>query len=403
LFSLGIKEFKRQLTKEEKNIQNGISLEDYTEKDENENEFLKIKDDLESTKQLLELEIRSKNLLERDNKRLLGEIEKLKAEMMKLNTDDCEETVSTQQRKGSIQEKKKSIIRLTSESGQKNLENGDFVEEQETEIFELKEEADEARRLAEEWEAKYKEMQRHMEELEISHNSTIDSEKSADVSKVIDDCGEKEDWVTKREMNNLKIKLRHTKEKKEVIKRERKLLNERLQNLRDNISQEIDLRIQLKKEVKEMNTAFIEEMQEMETKEKSLNDLEDVYYSDEEDLVVNQNPPKITEDFANLETEETEELTIDEILKSAEDMFLEENDEGFKFFEEQNECDDIGEEDQDFLSKSLINENEKIQLMRKSNFLLKSKIDILSDSLQLQKEKHHELKQELNRMLLDVQ
>jgi len=364
---------------------------------------LKIKDDLESTKQLLELEIRSKNLLERDNKRLLGEIEKLKAEMMKLNTDDCEETVSTQQRKGSIQEKKKSIIRLTSESGQKNLENGDFVEEQETEIFELKEEADEARRLAEEWEAKYKEMQRHMEELEISHNSTIDSEKSADVSKVIDDCGEKEDWVTKREMNNLKIKLRHTKEKKEVIKRERKLLNERLQNLRDNISQEIDLRIQLKKEVKEMNTAFIEEMQEMETKEKSLNDLEDVYYSDEEDLVVNQNPPKITEDFANLETEETEELTIDEILKSAEDMFLEENDEGFKFFEEQNECDDIGEEDQDFLSKSLINENEKIQLMRKSNFLLKSKIDILSDSLQLQKEKHHELKQELNRMLLDVQ
>ena len=41
--------------------------------------------------------------------------------------------------------------------------------------------------------------------------------------------------------------------------------------------------------------------------------------------------------------------------------------------------------------------------MRKSNFLLKSKIDILSDALQLQREKHHDLKQELNRMLTDIQ
>ena len=46
--------------------------------------------------------------------------------------------------------------------------------------------------------------------------------------------------------------------------------------------------------------------------------------------------------------------------------------------------------------------SEKIQLMRKSNFNLKSKIDILMDLLQVQKEKHLDLKQELNRMLIDI-
>ena len=40
--------------------------------------------------------------------------------------------------------------------------------------------------------------------------------------------------------------------------------------------------------------------------------------------------------------------------------------------------------------------------MRQSNFGLKSKIDILYDILQTQKEKHYDLKQELNRMLSDV-
>ena len=41
--------------------------------------------------------------------------------------------------------------------------------------------------------------------------------------------------------------------------------------------------------------------------------------------------------------------------------------------------------------------------MRKSNFALKAKIDILYDILQTQKEKHYDLKQELNRMLSDIQ
>ena len=57
----------------------------------------------------------------------------------------------------------------------------------------------------------------------------------------------------------------------------------------------------------------------------------------------------------------------------------------------------------DHLNKRIERESEKVTLMRKSNFALKSKIDILYDILQTQKEKHFDLKQELNRMLSDIQ
>ena len=71
---VGIKSFKRQQTKEEK-LGKGFSFGD----DDNIGELEdldKLKDDLEATKQLLELEVRSKSLLEKDNKRLQQEIER---------------------------------------------------------------------------------------------------------------------------------------------------------------------------------------------------------------------------------------------------------------------------------------------------------------------------------------
>ena len=55
-----------------------------------------------------------------------------------------------------------------------------------------------------------------------------------------------------------------------------------------------------------------------------------------------------------------------------------------------------------------LNENyeahtERVATMRRSNFMMKSKIDRLYDILQMQKEKHHDLNQELTRMLADIQ
>ena len=80
----GIKSFKRQITKDEK-MDKGFSFGE----DENVGEMEdldKMRDDLEATKQLLELEVRSKSLLEKDNKRLQAEIERLKVEFSNIKT-----------------------------------------------------------------------------------------------------------------------------------------------------------------------------------------------------------------------------------------------------------------------------------------------------------------------------
>ena len=79
----------------------------------------KLKDDLESTKQLLELEVRSKALLEKDNKRLQHEIERLKVEFANVKTAGTESqappdilnNILTRERKESIsKERRDSMI-----------------------------------------------------------------------------------------------------------------------------------------------------------------------------------------------------------------------------------------------------------------------------------------------------
>ena len=78
----------------------------------------KMRDDLESTKQLLELEVRSKSLLEKDNKRLQNEIEKLKNEFNTLKqtgqsdqTPDILENILAKERKDSLSKERRESIK----------------------------------------------------------------------------------------------------------------------------------------------------------------------------------------------------------------------------------------------------------------------------------------------------
>jgi len=451
----GIKSFRRQLTKEEK-LKKGFSFgEDAL--DEELEDLSKIKDDLESTKQLLELEVRSKSLLEKDNKKLQAEIERLKAEfavikeggqpsseiMNNIITAKKDPVTRMDSKECRERQRKSSVSTVMEEEGEMDesgpaekapVENApaEVIEEME----ELKEEVDEARKLAEEWEIKYKEMQRQLEEVEggvhlgkktsVSERPTLqrgistassdgagDEDKRASVSfnenEVTGD-----DWMQKREINQLKSKLKNTKDKKDIIVRERNLLNERIDSLKESIAAEFEARKKLKKDVKDMNAAFKEEMADMELEEQASNDLEDVYYENEEDLVTNKYR-KVQEDeemdeYADfLEDDEAEE-SVEDILKCAEESEEMEVDDGTAMFDKLNEnvveeeMEDCGHEKHiEYLNTRIEQEGEKVKLMRKSNFSLKSKIDIMYDILQTQKEKHYDLKQELNRMLTDIQ
>ena len=108
------------------------------------------------------------------------------------------------------------------------------------------------------------------------------------------------------------------------------------------------------------------------------------------------------------------EDNVDDILKLADEDEDDAEDVGSDLFDDYPQSDEedvdekeIMEEDyepiREAINKRVERHHENVQLMRRSNFRLKAKIDRLYDILQVQKEKHHDLRQELTRMLADIQ
>ena len=466
------------MTKDEKNKNVYTFDEDTIEAEEGE-DVDNLRDDLESTKQLLELEIRSKKLLEKDNKRLQAEVEKMRQDITKLmkvgdqpGAAASGSDASSARRSSVASAQRQSMIRLISESessshvpgviaNSNTAANGDetlpeevepeeeqpvaspvpmttVAPEQQEIIESMKEEVDEARKLAEEWEVKYKEMQRQMADLDMVRRTDVAvdgkrvsvtasdmppslqrmvSTASANDGDVFAEDRDEEGWMQKREIHMLNSKLKNLCDKREVVYRERKLLTDRVDAIVKNIGDEVEARKRLRKDIHEMNEGFKEELADMEAEERTARELEECYFSDEEDLVVNKtNRKKSTassesdEDDTTADDDEDVEETLDDILKLAEEDDGEE-DPGHHLFEHYPESEDeeVGEEEEDYdkqidrLNAKLEKHGDYLQTMRKSNFMLKSKIDRLFDILQMQREKHHDLQQELTRMLADIQ
>ena len=116
-----------------------------------------------------------------------------------------------------------------------------------------------------------------------------------------------------------------------------------------------------------------------------------------------------------MEVDEAEDSVEDIIKEAEEDEYKTEvDDAGADLFDNYPESDEedfdenlIQEDDydsvRDSINKRVEGHADNVQLMRKSNYRMKTKIDRLYDILQLQKEKHHDLRQELTRMLADIQ
>ena len=132
-----------------------------------------------------------------------------------------------------------------------------------------------------------------------------------------------DDWMQKREVQQLRAKLKNVKDKKEMIVRERFLLTERVDSLKDSIAIEYEARKKLKKDVKDMNAAFKEEMEDMELDEDAQNDLDDCYFENEDDLVINSHRKKKSDDddmdeYADFGEDDDLEESVEEIIKTAE-------------------------------------------------------------------------------------
>ena len=116
-----------------------------------------------------------------------------------------------------------------------------------------------------------------------------------------------------------------------------------------------------------------------------------------------------------MEVDEVEDSVEDIIKEAEEDEYnIEVDDAGADLFDNYPESDEedfdenlIQEDDydsvRDSINKRVEGHADNVQLMRKSNYRMKTKIDRLYDILQTQKERHHDLRQELTRMLADIQ
>ena len=93
--------------------------------------------------------------------------------------------------------------------------------------------------------------------------------------------------MLKREIRSLNNKLRNVRDKRQMVMQERQLLQERIETLVGSIGNEVESRRGLRKEINEMNEAFKEEIMDMAREQKAANELEDCYFSDDEELVVN--------------------------------------------------------------------------------------------------------------------
>ncbi len=62
--------------------------------------------------------------------------------------------------------------------------------------------------------------------------------------------------MQRRDLHMVETKLKNLRDKREVVLRERKLLQERIDSIITSIGQEVEARKGLRKEVKEMNEAF---------------------------------------------------------------------------------------------------------------------------------------------------
>lgn len=221
--------------------------------------------------------------------------------------------------------------------------------------------------------------------------------------------------MLRREIHSLNNKLKNVRDKRDIVIRERYLLQERIETLVGSIGNELESRKRLRKEINEMNETFKQEMREMMAEQKAAEELEECYFSDDEELVVNTHKRDELEDeeWANFEGEDEDiDETVEEIVNQADEEL--EEDPGAELFDHYPLSDydgidesEIGEDEleptRESLSSKVEKHNEKVQLMRKSNFRLKAKIDHLYDILQAQKEKHHDMRQELTRMLADIQ
>ncbi|XP_014363173.2 glutamic acid-rich protein isoform X2 [Papilio machaon] len=398
----GLRKFRRQMTIEEQvqksmsqaNLAaspSGIIVPGVTEVPAAEEEDIdemddidKVRDDLQSTKQLLAIELRNKEVQERENKRLLTRIQNLEAELAR-------------ERAIIKQEQHKTVISVTDAYDERLVNNlkmevekaKETADNLEKQYLEAAEERDTAQSELEEMKRRNAELEKKLEQalsgimptsvgsrrsshaikqLSVTKDDSYEEEEESEDEE--EESEEKKQKRLEKEIRNMRNKISHLKQKQDNMKRERMGYKMALKNQQAALKEEKRKYKELKREVDKM-AAMMKEVG-----------------SDEEEE----------------EEEEEEESEEEKKSESEEETETETEQDTESETESESEPEDAPlPNKKDNLTKRLKRHETRVNALKKGNALLMANVDRLKDDVLKQREESMTLQKELDSLIDDLE
>ncbi|KRT86024.1 hypothetical protein AMK59_2933 [Oryctes borbonicus] len=396
----GLRKFRRQMTIEEQiiksqsmasmppvslirdptqqNLDTKVLQEEIADETDEMDDIDKVRDDLQSTKQLLAFEMRNKEAQIRENKKLLAKIQQLEAELEKQQQSGGDGATNATPAAASTAADEKMIKSLKSEveDARKTSEELEKKYSQSAEELDSKKmELEEAKKQNRELEKKILELTQGKRQSIAGDGKNEEEEEEFVMSESESEGEETEEKRERRAQREVKIfrnKLRSYKNKEDNAKKERIALKEQMKTHQLGIKEEKKKYKALQKEVDKM-AALMKESSEDE---------------EDEDEEEEEESEKEEESETETESSESESETSESETESE---------------KSQSEPEDASTEKikENLSSRSKRHEN-LLAALKKGNLMLKANVERLQDDLNKQKELTMALQEDLDSVLAEL-
>ncbi|XP_012288033.1 trichohyalin isoform X2 [Orussus abietinus] len=368
----GLRKFRRQLTIEEQ-LQKAEEQPVDEEIPDEMDDIDAVRDDLQSTKQMLALELRNKEALERDNKRLQARILNLEVELERERSQK------------NVQEVKKQDVKVAQSLRAEAEQARRDAERLETDYASAADERDRAKNELEEMKRMYAALERRMKAgmalagcPSAKDVARIASQKSVEKPVEIETEEEEEEESTEEEEEeDPKI----AAEKR--LQRELKLLSSKIKTFEDKAANARKERIALKEQIKQQQKLLQEENKKFKRLQKEVDKMAKLMADTDDDE----------------EQEEEEEEEEDEETESEEESESEESEEEESDTDNENEP---PEKRKQYLQERAKKHENRLAALKKGNYLLKAQVDRLKDDLVKQREESVTLQEDLDSVLAEL-
>ncbi|XP_006622411.1 DNA ligase 1-like isoform X2 [Apis dorsata] len=367
----GLRKFRRQLTIEEQMQKAEEPTDDSISDDMDDIDA--VRDDLQSTKQMLAIELRNKEALERENKRLQARILNLEAEF------------EHEKSQKSVQEQRKYDEKITESLKKETQQARKDAEKFEREYINVSEERDKLKNELEEMKRMYAALEKRMKAgmalagcPSAKDVAKIASQKNID-KREPSESDEEEEEEQEEEEESSEEDDKDPKASEKRLQREIKLLTTKIRNFKDKAINARKERHALKDQIKQQQKLLKEEKKKFKQLQKEVDKMAKLMSESEDD---EKDDEEEEEEETDSEESESEESEDEETETEDEDQSL--------------------EGQRNTLQKQSKRHEGRLAALRKGNYLLKAQVDRLKDDLAKQREESLTLQEDLDSVLAEL-